>query len=267
MSATRIRQPDIEFGKAAKAFFACVLPDAPAAVLHVLLDNALLPAAGDVAEVRIEQVVRGHRGKSGVHNPPLANADLVDRGLHVVVNTAPGNATEDPEGSGVGIEQHLVALGGISDQQERPAGAELDVSRLELANVAANQQGLFTPVELEGLAQLELQWHKSGFLPGAAVLAPAADERGYPRVATAITLRLKSLVQRQCGTPVALGPAKISVQPALQLILVRGQHRLRGLATVLGLDAIFGIQPSPNRVPRQSRAPTDFLDRQPVPIP
>lgn len=41
-------------------------PDAPPAVLHVLLDHALLPAAGNVAEVGIKQVVRAHDGKAGV---------------------------------------------------------------------------------------------------------------------------------------------------------------------------------------------------------
>ena len=57
------QQPDIEFGERAKAFFARVLPDSPPAILNVLLDNAFLPAGGDIAEVRIVQVMRGHAEK------------------------------------------------------------------------------------------------------------------------------------------------------------------------------------------------------------
>ena len=55
------QQPGIEFGKRTEAFLAGVLPDPSPAVLNVLLDHAFLPAGGDIAEVRIEQVVRSHR--------------------------------------------------------------------------------------------------------------------------------------------------------------------------------------------------------------
>lgn len=47
-------EPRIEFGERAEASLAGLDPDASAAVLHVL-DHALLPARGDVAEVGIEQ--------------------------------------------------------------------------------------------------------------------------------------------------------------------------------------------------------------------
>ena len=93
------QQPDVEFGKGAEAFLAGVLPDPSPAILDVLLDDAFLPAAGDVAEVRIEQVVRGHRGKARIDDPGLALLDLVHRRLHVVVDAAPGNAAQGGKGS------------------------------------------------------------------------------------------------------------------------------------------------------------------------
>ena len=44
-----LAHPGIEFVDAAEAHLPRVDPDAPAAVLHVLLDDSLLPAGGDVA--------------------------------------------------------------------------------------------------------------------------------------------------------------------------------------------------------------------------
>jgi hypothetical protein len=66
-----LAQPGVEFAEAAEALLGRVDPDAPAAVLHVLLDDALLPAAGDVAEVRVEQVVRAHGAKRALTMRPL----------------------------------------------------------------------------------------------------------------------------------------------------------------------------------------------------
>ncbi len=63
-----------------------VQPDAPPAVLHVLLNDALFPARGDVAEVRVEQVVGAHHRKAGIHRAAFALVGLVDGRLHVVVD-------------------------------------------------------------------------------------------------------------------------------------------------------------------------------------
>ena len=151
------QQPDIEFGKGAESFLGRFLPDAPPAVLHVLLDDAFLPATGDVAEVGIEQIVRGHGGKARIDDPPLALLDLVDGGLHVVVDAAPRYATQRGKGPRMGVEQHLVALRRVGLQDEGTAGAQLQVRGQNLAPDAADDQMLFAPVELEGFAQFELQ--------------------------------------------------------------------------------------------------------------
>jgi hypothetical protein len=64
--AAALAQPGVEFGEAAEALLGRVDPDAPAAVLHILLDDSLLPARGDVAEVGVVQVVRTHRREAFV---------------------------------------------------------------------------------------------------------------------------------------------------------------------------------------------------------
>ena len=172
-----LAQPRIEFGERAKALVLRLQPDAATTVLHVLLDDAFLPARGDVAEVGIEQVVRAHHRKARIDDPALALLDLVDRRLHVVVDAAPGNAAQRREGARVGIEQHLVALARIGHQPERAAGAQLQVRHLHAPVDAADHQPLFAPVELERFAQCERQRHE-GVRRLAFAPTPVADEVG-----------------------------------------------------------------------------------------
>jgi hypothetical protein len=149
--AAALEQPAIELGEAAKAPLAGLLPDAPATVLDVLLHDALLPARGDVAEVGVEQVVRGHGGKARVDHPRLARLDLVNGGLHVVVDAAPRDPAERREAAGVGIEQHLMALAGIGDQHEGTAGTQLHVRHQQPPPHPGDDQPFLAPVELEGI--------------------------------------------------------------------------------------------------------------------
>jgi hypothetical protein len=53
-------QPGVEFIQVGPAPLAGFLPDLPAPILDVLLDDALLPAGGPVAEFGIEQVMAAH---------------------------------------------------------------------------------------------------------------------------------------------------------------------------------------------------------------
>jgi len=48
--------------------------------------------------------MRGHGKETGVHNPSFTFLDLIDSGLHVVVDPAPGDTTEDLEGACVCIK-------------------------------------------------------------------------------------------------------------------------------------------------------------------
>ena len=142
------QQPQIEFGEGTEALIGGVLPEAAPTVLNVLLDDAFLPAGGDVAEVRIEQVVRGHRRKALIDDPRLALLDLVHRGLHVVVDATTRNAAQGGEGSRVGVEQHFVALHRVRLDDKRLAEAQLEVRGHDLAPDATDHQVFFAPVEL-----------------------------------------------------------------------------------------------------------------------
>ena len=101
--AAALAQPSVEFLKAVPFSGLRVDPDAPAAVLDVLLDHAFLPAARNVAKVSVEQIVRAHHGKAGVDDAALAAfatftaGDLVHRRLHVVVNAPPSHAAQSGE--------------------------------------------------------------------------------------------------------------------------------------------------------------------------
>ena len=99
------------------------MPDASARVLDVLLDLALLPAGSAVAELRLEQVVAGHRREAAVDLALLAGANPIDCGAHVVVDAAPWHASPQHEGVVVSVEQHLLSLQQVSVQHEGAAVA------------------------------------------------------------------------------------------------------------------------------------------------
>jgi hypothetical protein len=89
------------------------LPDTAAGVLHALLDSPFLPAGGDIAEVGIEEIVRGHGRKAGIDGAGFAaTRHAIHRRFHIVVDATTRDATETGQTAGVGIEEHLVALAG-----------------------------------------------------------------------------------------------------------------------------------------------------------
>ncbi|MCY1309420.1 hypothetical protein D9M70_595140 [compost metagenome] len=129
--------------------------------------------------------MRTHHRKTGVDRAPFALVDLVDGGLHVVVDAPARHATQGREGTGMSIEKHLVALAGVSHQPERPAGTQLQVRYLHATINAANQQAFLAPVELERLAKCKAQRHE-GPQTLALLPAPGADESSELAVATVI---------------------------------------------------------------------------------
>src|SRR6185437_8567279 len=64
-------------------------PQPMARVLDVLLDLALLPAGGRIAELRLEQEVADHGRETRVDLALLSAADLVDGSSHVMGWTSP----------------------------------------------------------------------------------------------------------------------------------------------------------------------------------
>ena len=154
-------EPDIQFFEGVKDAVLSVDPNAPAAVLHVLFNDAFFLTRGDVAEVRIEQVVGTHDSKTGIDRAAFAFVDLVDSRFHVVVDAATRHSTKRSERARMGVEQHLVPLAGIGNQPECATGAELHVGDVDAAKQPADQQTFFAPVKLKGLTQSKSQWHKS----------------------------------------------------------------------------------------------------------
>ena len=79
-----------------------------------MADNGSIPPCRRIAEIGLIDVVVRHGEKAHVDLPFLAPPDAVHRCAHVIVNSAPGHAAEDPEPVPVRIEQHLVGLQEIS---------------------------------------------------------------------------------------------------------------------------------------------------------
>ncbi len=130
-------------------------PDSSPAFLHVLFDDAFLPARGHVAEVRIEQIVRAHHGKPGVDRAAFVFVDLVDSRFHVVVDAATWHATQRSKRTGMGIKQHLMALAGVSNQPECATGAQRHVGDLDTSKRATDQQTLGSWLQPRFLAHLD----------------------------------------------------------------------------------------------------------------
>lgn len=127
------------FAKGGKALVLRLQPDTPPAVLDILFDNALFPPRGNVAEVGIEQVVRAHHRKAGIDRTAFALVNPVDGGLHVVLDAPARHTEQGRKHTGMGIEEHLVALAWISRQPERAAGTQLQVRHQHASINAANQ--------------------------------------------------------------------------------------------------------------------------------
>ncbi len=146
-------QPDVEIVQAGKGRRA--VPEPMPGILYILLDLALLPSRCGIAELSIEHVVIDHDLEALVYVPGLALSDLVDGGLHVVVDAASGHAAQHNKGMVVGVEQHFVGLQRVGAQQEGAAVRELELGDLQLGAFAADDRPVFTPVELDGVAGVE----------------------------------------------------------------------------------------------------------------
>ena len=123
-------QPLIELGQTAPAPLSDLAYHASPAVLHVLLDDALLPPRRPVTELVIKQVMPRHRLKPRIDTALLALANLVYRRLHVVVDAPLGHTAKHGKAPGMGIKQHLMGLREVGQQQERPAGGQFDMRHL-----------------------------------------------------------------------------------------------------------------------------------------
>ena len=259
-------QPNVEFGEAGKALLLRPLPDAAASVLHALLDTALFPTRRHIAEVRVDQIVRRHGGKSCVDDPRLAAArHPIHCRLHVVVDAASSDAPQPGQAAQVRIEQHLVTLCRVGHQPECPRCAQLHVRQLHLAPHAANDDAFLAPVKLERLAPLEAQRHKGRACRHRAGLsAPGADRLRDSAIAAGKTLRLQLSKQSQRRSSLLSGPTGINLKRLLQPISMAIKLLRARLAPVAHLAAGRLLQPRLDRIPRQTRPSGDLANRQPL---
>ena len=243
-----------------------ILPKPQPTILDVLLDDAFLPAAGDIAEVRVEQVVGGHRREARIDDAGFALLHLVDRRLHVVVDAAPGNAAQGGKRAGVRIEQHFVALRWVGLNHESPTGAELQMRGKDLAPDAANDQVFFAPVKLEGFAQLEVE-RDIGFADcGTTISPPASDELGDPAVGAGETGRLQLTKEFQRGAPIPLWPTGIRFQCLDETRCIRRNLDVWVLPFVLRFRPFRCPQPALDGVPAISCLPRNLRQRHAVPV-
>lgn len=82
-------QPYIQFGKIREALLTGILPDAATAILHIFFDYPFLPTRRHVTEIRIEQVIRRQRGKTGIDNPLLDASGLKSTSILGVYDVKP----------------------------------------------------------------------------------------------------------------------------------------------------------------------------------
>ena len=210
-----LSQPGIELGERAETALACFDPDASPAVLNVLLDDAFLPAAGDIAEISIDQVMCAHDCKARIDHPPFALLDTVHGRLHVVVDATVCNAAQRRKAARVGVEQHLVALARVGYQPERPAGAQLHVRHLQPVIDPTDHQALFAPVKLVSFAHLKSERHERTRRYRPALFSPPlADKIRQPRIAAVVAGRLELGVKCLGRAPPALDDAHRPEAPA-----------------------------------------------------
>jgi len=234
------------------------LPQSVPRITHVLLDLALLPAGGRVAELGLEQVVTDHGAEARVDVSLLAAAYLVHGRLHVVVDAPSRYAAEHLEGSVVRVEQHLVGLQQIGAHDERAAVAELEVRHLQLGALAGDDSPVLAPVELECLARAEGQRHEGaasgGLLHFVAVCIPLACKGRHAVVRPLVAQRCQIGVHLLERAALLAGLGGLALEPAAEL-LGKGVELARADALRVAGRRLALAKVLADGVARQARAP------------
>src|SRR4029077_19781985 len=77
-----------------------------------------------------DQIMATHLQEAAIVEAALADEDRLHRRLHVVVDAAPAGPLEQCERPVVGVKHHLLRLARIGPNEQHPAVAEPDMSRL-----------------------------------------------------------------------------------------------------------------------------------------
>jgi hypothetical protein len=239
-----------------------------AGVLNVLLDLALFPAGGRIAELRVKKIVAGHCREAGVDLALLAATNSIHRSAHVVVNPAPWNAAKYPKRLIMSVEQHFMGLKKVSANKKGPAVRQLHVSDLQFDPLIANDRPILAPVELERFARLECQRHEdaaaNSLLFSLSISFPVADKGGHAAIGAVETESHQIGMQLLDRAFLLARLARFRLQPSRQFV---GQSIQ--LARSLGnFELRFDrarAQIFPDRVSRQACPSRNLSDRKLVP--
>lgn len=159
-----------------------------------------------------------------------------------------------------------MALARIGHQPERAARAQFHVHHLHPVVDATDDQAFLAPIELKGLAQLEVQRDTSRDIDRLPLaLAPGSNEISDARIPARVAHGLDFGMQRTRGAPLVLGPPGIGRQRLFERFLKRTELVGAWLAPVLRRLLHWSAQPLGNRVARQPRPARDLALRQLVP--
>ena len=240
------------------------LEEAPADHVDLVLDLALLPARRGRAGGRLDHVVVGHDQEAPVEHSLLADEHCIHSRLHVVVDAPGGRAAEEGEGSGMGVEHHLLALARVGPHVHRPGRAEPHVGDLHPQGRAGDLHVLMAPVELEGLARTKHQRHEgqSGVGHALAPLArPAERIPAHRGVGAVVAIPHQQVPDAGQPQPIAPRPRLVLLQQFIQALLER-PNLGQGLDVALvGEGALRRADRLANHLPRQLQVPCNRLDR------
>lgn len=138
------------------------------------------------------------------------------------------------------------------------AEAQLEVGQQYLAIDAAYDDMFFAPVELVCFARFESQRHEGFHNNSASVIPPESDEFGDAAVVTIKSQSLKPGKKFQGRAALFLWPSGIDLQHPQQPLGIRRNLIPGVLSTVLRFSTLLCLEPIPDRLPCQARAPLDF---------
>ena len=136
-------------------------PDAALAAGDLIVDDANIPHAVNSVAVTYDTVTVADGGTGTLTISDGGSvSNTVYCCLHIVVDTAPRNATKNTECMPESIKQQLMGLKGIRSHQKGTAVRELNMSHLQFNMFACDGCPILTPIKLKGFSGPEYKWHK-----------------------------------------------------------------------------------------------------------